>query len=58
FDYIYKFVSAGNWRFMRAQGVSPMDNGTLYAAKFNDDGTGEWLELSLRNPAIAARFSS
>ncbi|WP_027949555.1 PhoX family protein [Haliea salexigens] len=58
FDYIYKFVSAGNWRFMRAQGVSPLDNGTLYAAKFNDDGTGEWLELSLRNPAIAARFSS
>ncbi len=58
FDYIYKFVSAGNWRFMRRAGVSPLDNGTLYAARFNDDGTGEWLELSLRNPAIAARFSS
>ena len=58
FDYIYKFVSAGNWRFMRSQGLSPLDSGTLYAARFNDDGSGEWLELSLRNPAIAARFSS
>ncbi len=53
FDYIYKFVSAGNWKSMRAQGQSPLDHGTLYAAKFNDDGSGEWLELSPDNPALA-----
>jgi secreted PhoX family phosphatase len=57
FDYIYKFVSAGNWRSMRARGISPLDQGKLYVAKFNDDGTGEWLELTIDNPALAARFA-
>jgi uncharacterized protein len=54
FDYIYKFVSAGDWKKMVAAGKSPLDEGTLYAARFNDDGTGEWLELSPSNPALAA----
>lgn len=58
FDYIYKFVSEGNWKSMRAQGLSPLDHGTLYAAKFNEDGSGEWLELSRNNSAIAARFET
>lgn len=57
FDYIYKFVSDRNWKAMRAQGVSPLDEGKLYVAKFNDDGTGEWLELTIDNPALAARFT-
>lgn len=56
FDYIYKFVSAGNWRWMRARGVSPLDEGKLYVAKFNDDGTGEWLELTIHNPVLGAKF--
>ena len=54
FDYIYKFVSAGDWKKMVAAGKSPLDEGTLYAARFNDDGTGNWLELSPRNPALAS----
>jgi len=58
FDYIYKFVSAGNWRSMRARGISPLDVGTLYVAKFNDDGTGEWLPLTMDNPALASQFHS
>ena len=57
FEYIYKFVSADNWRAMRARGESPLDDGTLYVARFDDDGTGQWLELSLNVPALAARFS-
>jgi len=59
-DYIYKFVSDGNWKSLRAQGMSPLDHGTLYAARFDEDGTGEWLELSLNNTVIrdSARFSS
>ncbi len=53
FDYIYRYVSAKNWRSMRAKGISPLDEGTLYVAAFDDDGTGRWLELSPNNPALA-----
>lgn len=56
FDYIYKFVSDGNWKAMRATGKSPLDHGRLYAARFNSDGTGDWLELTIENPALKARF--
>jgi hypothetical protein len=58
FDYIYKFVSAGNWKSMRARGMSPLDEGKLYVARFNDDGSGEWLELSIDNPLLATRFAN
>lgn len=44
FDYIYEFVSADNWKRMHYKGVSPLDQGKLYVAKFNEDGTGGWLE--------------
>ena len=53
FDYIYKFVSSGNWKKMVARGVSPLDEGTLYVAKFSEDGTGQWLELSPKNAALS-----
>ena len=56
FDYIYRFVSEGNWKSMRARGVSPLDEGKLYVAKFNDDNTGEWLELTIDNPVLRDRF--
>ncbi|MFM1896123.1 MAG: hypothetical protein RLZZ385_1197 [Pseudomonadota bacterium] len=58
FDYVYKFVSAAPWREMRANGESPLDRGTLFVAKFNDDGTGEWLELSSDNEKLAGAFAS
>lgn len=45
-EYIYKFVSAGRWRTMRATGRHPLDHGTLYVARFDDDGTGRWLALA------------
>ena len=59
FDYIYKYVGNENAETVLSRGESPLDNGKLYAARFNDDGTGDWLELSIDDPAIqAAGFSS
>lgn len=57
FDYIYKFVSSYNWKWLTLWGLSPLDHGTLYVARFNDDGSGDWLELTIDNPALAAQFA-
>jgi secreted PhoX family phosphatase len=57
FDYIYKFVSADDWKSMRDRGVSPLDEGILYAARFAEDGSGEWLPLTMDNPDLSG-FSS
>ncbi len=60
-EYMYKFVSKAVWDPKDAHsnnrlnvGDKYLDQGTLYVAKFKDDGTGEWLELSMNNPIVAA----
>jgi secreted PhoX family phosphatase len=53
FEYIYRYVSALPWKKSFLKGIHPLDHGTLYAAKFNADGTGEWLPLTPANPALA-----
>ena len=58
FDYCYKFVSKRAWEKAIERGESPLAEGKLYVARFNDDGTGDWLELSMENPVLAARFAS
>jgi len=51
FEYVYKFVSARPFdkhcgqRRMKARHRDMLDHGTLYAARFNADGSGEWLAL-------------
>ncbi|WP_030170933.1 PhoX family protein [Spirillospora albida] len=53
-EYVYKFVGDGNWRLLRALGRSPLDHGTLYVAKFNDDGSGTWLPLKFGTGPLTA----
>lgn len=50
-EYIYKYVSNANWdpadaNLGLAAGDKYLDDGTLYVAVFNEDGSGEWRELS------------
>ena len=59
-EYIYKFVSASNWSAADASpanrittGDKYLDLGRLYVARYNADGTGQWIELSLGNTAVA-----
>ncbi|TAH10873.1 MAG: PhoX family phosphatase [Curvibacter sp.] len=60
-EYMYKFVSAAKWDAADANASNRMaagdkylDKGTLYVASFKDDGTGQWIELSMNNPIVAA----
>lgn len=47
FEYIYKFVSRDAWnRNDRNANRDILDHGTLYVAKFSDDGSGEWIALT------------
>jgi secreted PhoX family phosphatase len=57
-EYIYKFVSTANWDAAdigggMAAGDKYLTEGKLYAAKFNADGTGQWLELNIADPKIS-----
>ena len=47
FEYIYKFVSRDRYNANNPKANRDLlDHGTLYVAKFNGDGGGDWLELT------------
>lgn len=59
-EYVYKYVSTALWSpadanpaDRMATGDKYLDNGRLYVAKYNADGSGQWIELSMANPLIA-----
>lgn len=52
---VYKFVAAGKFNAGdRAANRNLLDSGTLYAAKFNADGTGQWIELTQGKNGLVA----
>lgn len=60
-EYIYKFISSAVWDPADAQrtdrlavGDKYLNAGTLYAARFNANGTGEWLPLVFGQGAVTA----
>ncbi|MCC6075792.1 PhoX family protein [Pseudomonas sp. GCM10022188] len=50
-EYLYKYVSRDRYTPGRADGRL-LDEGTLYVARFNADGSGDWLALDLADPAF------
>lgn len=65
FEYVYKFVSSKRFdpeldndddatrRRKRDHNWTLLDDGKLYAARFDAGDTGEWIELSTEHPALA-----
>jgi hypothetical protein len=58
-EYIYKYVSTRNWDPADAfggiaAGDKYLDDGKLYVARFNADGSGQWIELRFGSGAVTA----
>ncbi|SUD44959.1 UxpB [Pseudomonas fluorescens] len=58
-EYLYKFVSTALWdpadanpSDRLATGAKYMDSGKLYVARFNADGSGNWLLLDVASPTV------
>lgn len=53
FEYIYKYVSKAAY-FKATAGGHLLNDGTLYVAKFNADGSGEWMALDINSEKFRA----
>jgi len=52
-EFLYKFVSAGTY-FEGGDNTDLLENGDLFAAKFHDDGTGEWMRLTPESTGMSS----
>jgi len=50
-EYIYKYISRDQYR-PRTDNSRLLDEGTLYVARFNADGSGDWLALDIQDSAF------
>lgn len=57
FEYIYKFVSSAAY-YKNTAGGHLLNDGILYVARFNEDGSGEWLPLDINNADFAAKAAA
>lgn len=54
FEYIYKFVSSTPY-YKNTAGGHLLNDGILYVARFNEDGSGDWLPLDINNADFMAK---
>ena len=59
FDYVYKFVSDARYNIAdKRHNLTLLDSGTLYVARFEDSGTGEWIPIRHGDPRLGDGFDS
>ena len=59
FEYLYKFVSRDAVDLKRPENNSDLlDHGTLYVAKFMDEGRIQWMPLDISDPLLKGEFES
>ena len=53
-EFLYRFVSAGKY-VDGANNADRLEDGRLYAAEFDNDGRGRWIELTPRTSAMGSK---